>query len=479
MQIAGKSPTDHLGTFIDKLNKEDMPLFSRTVKDILEVSDKEHRPLSDLSLVILKDPALTAKVLKIANGVLYSPELRKTTTISRAVLQLGYKVIRTICITSLLIEKFTSGARKDKVISEMVRSFHAAIQARALALTRGDPSVEEVFIAALLYRIGPIAFWSAGGEAVDRLSEALEKRADDTPKRVEQEVLGFSLQELSYGLVKEWGLGDLLETSLSKLDLNRRTVNVLLGHTLVDGIENGWNSEELEKAVSQTSKYLNRTHEETLKFVKENTQAAIESANDYGLAGFIEHVPGELETVEEGQVEEQPVTTEFDAMVQLEILSELNSLIKDPEFNLNLYMTSLIEGISRGIGLQRVLLSILSTDKRHLIGRFGIGWEQDEIERFRVSLKSSYPNVFSHMLEEKTPMWVHGRKTKIVQHLTEEVKMHMGTQYFFTAPIVVKGSVIGVICADCGRNHEFLTPRKYGCFEYMINTSNDVLSALL
>lgn len=479
MQGAGKPPSDHLETFIDKLNREDIPLFSRTVKDILDVSTKEASHLSDLSLVILKDPSLTAKVLKIANCALYSSDARKTKTVSWAVLQLGYKIITSICITSLLIEKFTSGPQKEKVITEMVKSFHAAIQARSLALTRGDPSVEEVFIATLLYRIGPIAFWSSGSIAVARLTEALEKRSAESPKRVEKDILGFSLQELSYGLVKEWGLGELLETSLSKLDLNRRTVNVLLGHALVDGIDSGWKSEKMEKAISQTSKYLNLPHDETTKLVKESTQAAIECAQNYGLGGFMKLIPGDLEAVQEVQAEEQPSTVEFNALVQLEILSELNALVKDSEFNLSLYMTSLIEGIARGIGLQRVLLSILTTDKKHLVGRFGIGWEQSEIDNFRISLKSSYPNVFSQMLDEKTPTWVHGKKTKIIQYLTEEVKTNMGTQYFFTAPIVVKESVIGVICADCGKNHELLTPKKFTCFEYLINTSNDVLSALL
>jgi HD-like signal output (HDOD) protein len=479
MQIAGEPPNDHLGTFLNKLNREDMPLFSRTVKDILEVSDKENRPLSDLSLVILKDPALTAKVLKIANGVLYNPDGRKTTTVSRAVLQLGYKIIRNICIASLLIEKLTSSVQKERVITEMVKSFHAAIQARSLTVIRGDPSVEEVFIATLLFRIGPIAFWSSGEKAVDTLTEALEKRPDESPKRVEKDVLGFSLQELTYGLVRDWGLGELLETSFSKLDLNKRTANVLLGHALVDGIESGWKSEKMEKTISDAARFLNRSNDETVKIVRESTRTAIESARDYGLGSFIKFIPGESETDQEAVVEKQPSSAQFNAMVQLEILSELNALIKDPEFNLNLYMTSLIEGISRGIGLQRVLLSILSTDKKHLVGRFGIGWEQSEIEHFRVTLKSSYPNVFSQMLEEKLPTWVNGKKTKSFQYITEDVRIQMGTQHFFVAPIVVKEAVIGVICADCGKNHELLTPRKFTCFEFLINTSNDVLSALL
>jgi hypothetical protein len=166
-------------------------------------------------------------------------------------------------------------------------------------------------------------------------------------------------------------------------------------------------------------------------------------------------------------------------MVQLEILSELNSLIRGDQFNLNLYMITLIEGISRGIGLRRVLFSILSPDKKYLMGRFGIGWRQTEIEQFLISIKPSFPNVFSEMIHEIAPVWVNGNKAKMREYITDEVEIRMGTQHFFTGPIMVKGSVIGVICGDCGKNYEELSPKKFTCFEFMINTSNDVLSVLL
>ena len=475
-----KDPDDKgMGALINRLNREDMPLFSQTVKNILDVSNKEDSPLSDLSLVVLKDPSLTAKVLMIANCALYNRDARKTTTISRAVLQLGYKVVRSICITSLLIEKLATGPRKEKVIAEMVKSFHAAIQARSLAISRGDAAVEEIFIATLLYRIGHIAFWSSEGSGVELLAEALEKRPDEPPKQVEKDILGFSLQELSYGLAREWGLGELLEATLSVHSQTRRTANVLLGHALADGIASGWHSTRLEKAIANTARFLNRSEEEVTKLVKENTEVTVRTAHDYGLTAVSELLPPQSEPVQDSKAEAPSMGPEFDAMVQLEILSELHSLIKDPKFNLNLFMISLIEGISRGVGLTRVILTILSPDKKTVNARFGVGWEQAAIEDFRVRLKASYPNVFSEVIANRTPAWINGSRSSMASYLTEEVKTQMSTQHFFIAPILVREAVIGVICADCGRHHELLTDRKFSCFEFMVNTSNDVLSAVL
>lgn len=479
MLAVKRNQDDSLGTFIHKLNREDMPLFSQTVKNILDVSNKEDSPLSELSLVVLKDPSLTAKVLMIANCALYSREARKTTTISRAVLQLGYKVVRSVCITSLLIEKLAAGPRKEMVIAEMVKSFHAAIQARSLAISRGDPAGEEIFIATLLYRIGHIAFWSSGGAGAGLLSEALQERPDEPPRQVEKDVLGFSLQELSHGLAKEWGLGDLLETSLSIPNESGRSVNVLLGHALAEGIASGWRSTRLEKAIAKTAKFLNRSEEEVTTLVKNNTEMTIKAAQDYGLGAVNQLLPPESEPVQDAKAEVSSGDLAFDAMVQLEILSELNALIKDPQFNLNLFMISLIEGLSRGIGLTRVILTILSPDKKTVNARFGVGWDQAAIERFRISLKPSFPNVFSEVIENKAPTWVNGNRASMASSITEEIKTHMGTQHFFIAPILVKGAVIGVICADCGNNHGLLTTRKFSCFDFMVNTSNDVLSAVL
>ena len=57
------------------------------------------------------------------------------------------------------------------------------------------PSPEEVFIAALLGRIGHIAFWCFAGEVGDRLRSAM--LGVDREDQAEVEVLGFKLERLT------------------------------------------------------------------------------------------------------------------------------------------------------------------------------------------------------------------------------------------------------------------------------------------
>ena len=51
----------------------------------------------------------------------------------------------------------------------MARSFHAAVQARWAIQRKGEQQGEEVFIAALLSRVGEMAFWCFGGEQAQAL----------------------------------------------------------------------------------------------------------------------------------------------------------------------------------------------------------------------------------------------------------------------------------------------------------------------
>ena len=58
---------------------------------------------------------------------------------------------------------------REQLLELLARSFHAAVQARNIAgyvLSRHE---EEVFIAALLYNVGELAFWGCGGEQVEEL----------------------------------------------------------------------------------------------------------------------------------------------------------------------------------------------------------------------------------------------------------------------------------------------------------------------
>ena len=471
---------DALQSMVEKLNREKMPMFSRTSQELILLSSQEDSPIGKMAWSILRDPALTARVLKIANGFLFNRLGIRVNTVSRAVLQLGAKTIKNICISSLLIENITKGSKKEKVAREMMEAFHAAVQARGIAMAAGDLNVEEVFISTLLYRIGHIAFWCFAEGRADELEKEIGKNPTVDPEKIEESVLGFTLQELTYSLVKEWGLGGTLEKSLlGRVSGDAGSKIVLLGHCLAKEAHQGWNSPRIKQSLSAVCRLTERNESEGLRLIKENTEEAIRLAKDYGLEAYIVHMPAS--EVSDGEIVDgaRPKFNEFDAMVQLEVLSELHSMVHGKPFDLSLFLSSLLEGITRGVGMDRTLFAVQSQDKEHLVGRHGVGWDSERISRFRFTVKSSIPHVFSQVLVDKYPVWVNGGKTRYGRFITEEVKARVNTQFFFVAPVIVRGMVLGVVCADRVTSYRDLDAKSFNAFEYFMNTANSVLGSTL
>ena len=165
-----------LEAWIQRIGEQEMPIFGRTVQEIVSVSQDSETSASEMAQAVLRDSAMTAKVLRLANSSYYNPARNHVSTISRAVVLLGFDTVRSMCLSIALIDSLTQGQQREQVIQEMARSLHAAVQARNVALQRHDSSPEEVFVAALLYRLGDMAFWCFGGEHADALLKAQAER---------------------------------------------------------------------------------------------------------------------------------------------------------------------------------------------------------------------------------------------------------------------------------------------------------------
>jgi HD-like signal output (HDOD) protein len=464
-----------------RLTREEMPIFSNTVKYIVDASVRQNAPVTDLAWGILRDPSLTAKVLRFANSIYYNPSFSKTSTISRAILQLGLDMVKSICVSASLVEELLKGAPRQRMLREMTRAFHAAVQAKSLATLRKQSSVEEVFIAALLYRVGYLAFWCFGGDPADKL-EAVLQDPNTLDTLAEQEVLGFRIHKLGVALAREWHLGPLVELSLEgNAKSDPRVYNIILGHKLAHGLEMGWDCPDAEAAIAASAKYLKLDLEETREIVYENAKAAVEVAKDYGMGQYSSLIllPRNLETkVASDEKTEEPVRyQEPDPLLQLEILKELTTFVNDGQSDYNLLFSTLLEGIYRGIGMDRVLLLLVSPDRRNVVGKFGLGWEQSKVDLFSLTLDTAVPHIFSYVLEEKKPAWVQGQRTpRYLGYLTPEIKSFLSTPSFFVMPLAIRKRVIGFVCADRHTSGRALDEASFSSFSFFGQIVNTTLS---
>lgn len=202
--MAGGSKKE-LNQWVEKVKNEEMPSFGQSIQNIVKVTETDVSSATDLAHVILQDVSMTAKVIKVANSIYFNPQNIHVSTVSRAVISIGFNTVRDISLAVALIETLVKGRNKKQLISELARSIHAATQAKSIAELTGDTSPEEVFIETLLYKIGDLVFWSFSGPVGEQLIE-LMGAPGYTPESAQKELLGFHLGDLGDKLRSEWSI---------------------------------------------------------------------------------------------------------------------------------------------------------------------------------------------------------------------------------------------------------------------------------
>ncbi len=468
--------------WVMRLVQESMPIFARTVQCVAETANCENSSLSDLAWAILEDPSLTTQVLKLANSMYYNPSPKRINTVSRAVMRLGFNTIKELCFAIALIETALSSLHKEKVAAEIAMAFHAAVQARQMAILLNLHRPEEVFIAALLGRIGHIAFWCFAGDVGNRLeSEMLEAESEDM---AQMRVLGFKLERLTLRLCQEWKLSDLLESSFqAKNGTDPRVRSVKLGYAVAQASEKGWDCPAVKAVMKDVSRFLNLSEKETTESLHGSAVVAVEVSDSCGAKKCSRLVPLPKDAPSPLPVKAPEIKLEYpkpDPNIQLYSLRDLSTLVTSGKRDVNMVLSIVLEGIYRGIGMDRVIFALLTPDRQHLKGKYGLGWiDEGYVENFSISASLEVINIFGYLLRNKNPIWVTEKPAFAFRPLlTEELTNLIGSGPFFAMPIAIKGTAIGVVWADRNLSGRSLDEESFESFAFFGQQANLSLSSL-
>ncbi len=164
-----------------------------------EIVNKESVTYSEIENIITKDPVSTAKLLKIVNCSFYGfPQ--KISTISKAALILGFNVIRTIIITTPMME-----AMKDIDVALWEHATCCALCSGLIAKKKRIKNPEEVSTAALIQNIG---FLFIRLEFPLRFFDIMKKIKKENISLLEAETscLGINHAEIGAELARLWNL---------------------------------------------------------------------------------------------------------------------------------------------------------------------------------------------------------------------------------------------------------------------------------
>ena len=123
----------NLHNWVSYIGNQSIPIINKTVQSVLSLSLDEKSTCKQLANIIIKDAALTTRVLRVANSPYYNRCNSDITDIRRIILLIGFKRITEICLTLSILDTTVDKNTRQHVHGVTTRSFHAAIQARSIA----------------------------------------------------------------------------------------------------------------------------------------------------------------------------------------------------------------------------------------------------------------------------------------------------------------------------------------------------------
>ena len=435
--------------WVERIRDSDMPVFGRTVQEVRLVTEDDMASAGRLSRVILQDVALTTKVLKLANSVVFNPSHQNVSTVSRAIVVLGFDLVGQIVLSIHLIDALLSGGRRDRVVTEMARCFHAAVQARTAAEAKGSKAAEEVFIAALLGQVGEMAFWCFGGHQAEALDAALRERPEEKPEEIQLELLGFRLRNLTAALAREWQLGPLVESVAEPhAHPGDEELAIINGYRLATAVENGWETPAARAALVKYAEFAGRSLKELTGELALNAAEAARVATQFGAEEAARLIPVPLSG---GLVDIDAEVAELadpasDPLLQLKILRDLSMLLAGRP-SLNDVLQLVLEGIYRGLGMSRAVFALQSADRSRLVGKVALGRDAERLTaHFTFPLDGRPGEIINMIFSRNQAYWLRGELPENLR--IDRLQNVTGRNDGMLAPIVASGRVIGVFYAD-------------------------------
>jgi len=185
-----------------------LPTFPAVASRLIEEVARPDATSEEIGRILSRDPALTARTLKLANSDFYGFP-RKVGSVDLAVLVLGTNTIRDLVLTSSVLQALgRAGSALEGLLSH---SMACGIAARALAERAKYRLTGDAYAAGLLHDVGKVVLRQADPERFDQVLARC--RAENVAAaEAERALFGSDHAEVGGWLAERWGLpADIVE----------------------------------------------------------------------------------------------------------------------------------------------------------------------------------------------------------------------------------------------------------------------------
>ena len=203
----------------------DLPTPPGVAEQIIKLSADPNSSISNLAEVVSLDPALTVKVLRMANSPMYARQA-KVETLEQAVMMFGWNGTLNLALSFSLVSRIDSKVNNGLDYNFFwKRSVSAAVSAKHLGKIVGiDEKKEDLFLPGLLQDIGMLALDKAVPDLYNDIND--EQHQHKVVQQIENEKLGIDHASVGSWLLQRWNLPQRIIDLVSISHHEERYANV-------------------------------------------------------------------------------------------------------------------------------------------------------------------------------------------------------------------------------------------------------------
>lgn len=476
----------------------DFPTTIQYITNVSQVAANEHASATTIAQAILKDFALTNRILRMVNSPFYSGTGRTISTISRAVVIMGIDAVLDMATTLSLFEHFQNRSDIHDLKLQTVQSLMTALHAREIAYTIHYEHAEEAFICGMLSHLGRLIVAFYFPEEFKAIM-ALTAQGGMDENAAARKIMRISFDDLSEAVAKSWHLPEIVFQGIRGLDPQhkgplrnsdlmikgivtyaqelakttmmpdeeRRQIAITnlsarfdgqitlrpkpLNRIVENSVRNAWDiSHTLRVNLRELglTESLLQHQEEAMAALSPEERRAMEDAINEVAPQPTKTRPARLDPLEASDPAKAPLLSVTNILQ--ETVNEISQALMAP-FEISDIIMMAMEGLYRGAGFDHVLLALATPARDHAYCRFGLGPRYEELQplfHFPLTLAGGLP---ARCMTEAREIFIGDLSERSRQNAFPARFLEtLGAHGLILMPMMVKDVAIGLFAMSRG-----------------------------
>ena len=452
-------------------HKKDFPTMSHQVVEISQKAKAAGDSCANiLSNAILKDYSLSSKLLRLVNSPLYGQYGGRISTVSRAVVILGFEEVRNAALGLMLLDHLKDKNQADNLKEACISSMISGSLANGVADKMNIKDKEEAYVCSMFHQLGKLLSIYYFPEESEIIFDMV-KQKNMKEQAAAESVLGVSFEEIGIAVGESWQLPHELIESMHSLppgELKKPlSQSDLLTH--VSGFSNEYceminnssaqerqqNFEILASRYSNSMSISRSQMEDILAKALDEMEKYAKLVNlDLGKSEIFKKAnkwtPSEsTDTTHDDKVEDTSSLAHLPEQQNqiMDAIQEITDAILEGA-PLNDVLIMVMETIYTNFNFHRIMFCFINKGRTSINARFGFGPNIEEITS-RFSIPNGGSDIFNMSMKQAKDLIIEDTSADDATNLIPAwYRSKFAKKSLLVYPIVVKNIPIGLIYID-------------------------------